>query len=144
MHHEENPKGASAPVPDSPGLQRGFLAVYNVDRNYGGPEEGGWWYDSGRLVSRVAAVRYVDADGYPETVAESEHPDDAGIPAWRLDAASARWLAATVAAFREDFGPHAFAIGRVSSVAYDGFAYSVQWRNAEPEEYYPAEGARYE
>jgi hypothetical protein len=78
--HDTDTKGATAPVPDSPRLQRGFLAVYNVDRHYGGREEGGWWYDSGRLVSRVAAVRYVDADGYPDTVGESEHPDDAGIP----------------------------------------------------------------
>jgi hypothetical protein len=24
-----------------------FVNVYNVDRCYGGPEEGGWWYDAG-------------------------------------------------------------------------------------------------
>ena len=29
------------------------VAVYEVDRAYGGPEEGGWWYDCGDLV-RVA------------------------------------------------------------------------------------------
>jgi len=27
-----------------------FVNVYEVDRAYGGPEEGGWWYDCGRLV----------------------------------------------------------------------------------------------
>jgi hypothetical protein len=27
-----------------------FINVYEMDRHYGGPEEGGWWYDSGTLV----------------------------------------------------------------------------------------------
>lgn len=31
------------------------VAFYEIDRNYGGPEEGGWWYDSGSLV-RVSRV----------------------------------------------------------------------------------------
>lgn len=26
------------------------LAFYDIDRAYGGPEEGGWWYDTGQLV----------------------------------------------------------------------------------------------
>lgn len=29
------------------------LAFYEIDKAYGGPEEGGWWYDTGRLV-RIA------------------------------------------------------------------------------------------
>ena len=28
-----------------------FVAVYMVDRAYGGPEEGGWWYDCGELIT---------------------------------------------------------------------------------------------
>jgi hypothetical protein len=27
-----------------------LVAFYEIDRQYGGPEEGGWWYDSGELV----------------------------------------------------------------------------------------------
>jgi len=26
------------------------LAFYEIDRAYGGPEEGSWWYDTGQLV----------------------------------------------------------------------------------------------
>ena len=26
------------------------VAFYAVDRAYGGPEEGGWWFDTGELV----------------------------------------------------------------------------------------------
>lgn len=26
------------------------VAVYDVDRLYGGPEEGGWWYNVGELI----------------------------------------------------------------------------------------------
>ena len=29
---------------------RHIVAVYLCDRAYGGPEEGGWWYDTGELV----------------------------------------------------------------------------------------------
>jgi len=28
------------------------VAIYDCNREYGGPEEGGWWYDTGSLVSR--------------------------------------------------------------------------------------------
>lgn len=29
------------------------VAVYLADRAYGGPEEGGWWFDTGELVRAV-------------------------------------------------------------------------------------------
>lgn len=31
------------------------LAFYEIDRAYGGPEEGGWWYDTGQI-TRIFAV----------------------------------------------------------------------------------------
>jgi len=30
-----------------------YINVYELDRNYGGPEEGGWWYDSGEPILSV-------------------------------------------------------------------------------------------
>ena len=33
------------------------VAIYEVDRAYGGPEEGGWWYDTGTLCRTVAVFR---------------------------------------------------------------------------------------
>lgn len=43
---------------------RTILAFYEIDRAYGGPEEGGWWYDAGTVVrvigfflDEAAAVR---------------------------------------------------------------------------------------
>jgi hypothetical protein len=35
-----------------------IIAVYDVDRRYGGPEEGGWWYDAGTLVRVVRTMRH--------------------------------------------------------------------------------------
>jgi hypothetical protein len=32
-------------------------AVYLVDRTYGGPEEGGWWYTGGDLVRTIRVFR---------------------------------------------------------------------------------------
>lgn len=37
-----------------------LVSVYSVDRAYGGPEEGGWWYDTGQLERTVAAFRSLD------------------------------------------------------------------------------------
>jgi len=28
-----------------------FVNVYLIDRAYGGPEEGGWWYDCGQIIA---------------------------------------------------------------------------------------------
>lgn len=35
------------------------VAVYETDRAYGGPEEGGWWYDCGVLVEH-GRIRFFD------------------------------------------------------------------------------------
>ena len=39
---------------------RSILAIYAMDREYGGPEEGGWFYDTGTFV-RALAIHYDDA-----------------------------------------------------------------------------------
>ena len=33
-----------------------IIAVYETDRVYGGPEEGGWWYETGELVHKVTVA----------------------------------------------------------------------------------------
>lgn len=30
-----------------------IVSVFKIDRAYGGPEEGGWWYDCGELVRTI-------------------------------------------------------------------------------------------
>lgn len=40
---------------------RNILAFYDMDREYGGPEEGGWWYDSGTFVRVIALFFDEDA-----------------------------------------------------------------------------------
>jgi len=37
-----------------------FVSVYDVARMYGGPEEGGWWYDAGSLVRTCRMFRSSD------------------------------------------------------------------------------------
>ena len=34
-----------------------IVAVYLCDRAYGGPEEGGWWYDTGEMVRIIRAFK---------------------------------------------------------------------------------------
>lgn len=40
--------------------KRYVVAVYELDRVMGGPEEGGWWYDTGDLVRVLRVVRSED------------------------------------------------------------------------------------
>lgn len=42
-------------------MRKFVVAFYAVDRAYGGPEEGGWWYDTGELVRLHALFRSEDA-----------------------------------------------------------------------------------
>lgn len=39
-----------------------FLTVYSQTRHYGGPEEGGWWYDWHEPVASVELPQWLDAD----------------------------------------------------------------------------------
>ena len=40
-----------------PARPRYIIALYEIDRAYGGPEEGGWWYDTGELRRPLKVVR---------------------------------------------------------------------------------------
>lgn len=44
------------------GTQQWFVGVYDVDRGYGGPEEGGWYFDAGTLVRQIAVSSYDEAE----------------------------------------------------------------------------------
>lgn len=44
------------PATDAPEMH--FMNVYAITRHYGGPEEGGWWFDAGEPLASVP----VDAD----------------------------------------------------------------------------------
>ena len=39
------------------------IAFYEIDKAYGGSEEGGWWFNTGTLV-RVFAVRRTEASAF--------------------------------------------------------------------------------
>lgn len=39
-----------------------FVNVWDVDRVYGGPEEGGWWYDAGECIKTVVCLTREQAD----------------------------------------------------------------------------------
>jgi hypothetical protein len=40
-------------------IHRVYVNIYRVDRCYGGPEEGGWWYDMWRLEDSLC-IRHKD------------------------------------------------------------------------------------
>lgn len=90
-----------------------YLNVYETDRSYGGPEEGGWWYNTGNpLGSQPFAAEIEAVLGRDKTPAErpgfemvempSEWADhecamhDKGLPA---DHEEVRWDGCTCARF---------------------------------------------
>ena len=39
-----------------------YVNEYEVDRKYGGPEEGGWWYDTGKFIKcHGQFIKQIDA-----------------------------------------------------------------------------------
>lgn len=53
------------------GTQQWFVGVYEVGQNYGGPEEGGWWYSTGELVQQTAVASRDEAEELRETLSET-------------------------------------------------------------------------
>ena len=53
-----------------------FVHKYEVGLCYGGPEEGGWWYDAGTPVEAWVPVGFMDEDqayDYCRAMNEAEH-----------------------------------------------------------------------
>src|SRR3546814_9184958 len=46
--------GAPGPTQLKEPHMRYIIALYEIDRAYGGAEEGGWWYDTGELARLLA------------------------------------------------------------------------------------------
>ena len=95
---------------------RFVVAVYERDRAYGGPEEGGWWYDTGDLV-RVMSVEKTEARAYERC----------------------RRINRALEAKRETSG-----IRPLSSVAYAGGHLEAEVFENVPPEHYPAVRPHYE
>jgi len=43
-----------------------YVNLYRVTRHYGGPEEGGWWYDAGEPLASVPIPGVWRSDEYPK------------------------------------------------------------------------------
>jgi hypothetical protein len=51
-----------------------YVNVYEVARRWGGPEEGGWWYDTGTVVTSVPVVDRETAEEIAATL-RAEYPN---------------------------------------------------------------------
>ena len=100
-----------------PNVRTWHINVYEQHRNYGGPEEGGWWFDSGVYQPKMS----VTFDGSPE---------DAN--AYALDLHD-----------RLKAEADANQVPYVSSVAYNGGRYMVQ-TDDKPGADWPVERPHYE
>lgn len=74
------------------GQQTFYVRVYGSNRAYGGPEEGGWWYDDNELVKEVVVNNEAEADmkrdqleamyrdkgedSYTQDLSRMSHPSD--------------------------------------------------------------------
>ena len=86
---------------------RYIVAVYDCSQCYGGPEEGGWWYDAGTLV-RVSSVHSSEDAAWDRCRRLNRHLDAMQEAAGRrpyTSAASDGWLMAHV---YEDTAPKGF------------------------------------
>jgi hypothetical protein len=49
-------------IVNADGLPIVFVNVYDVTRHYGGPEEGGWWYDAGEPILSIVCTSREQAE----------------------------------------------------------------------------------
>lgn len=114
------------------------VAIYLCDKSYGGPEEGGWWYNTGERVDHVlegvnpnslltvfTGEGTVYRDTEDQTAAEQEAHAYAALLQTQLDA--------TVNRGRRD----------ISSVLSDG-RYHAEAHPGHPPAFYPATRPHYE
>jgi hypothetical protein len=59
-----------------------FINAYLVTRHYGGPEEGGWWYNAGQAVTSIPCAAHWQPDAH--FVGEFELVPDAPVD-WTVD-----------------------------------------------------------
>jgi len=64
------------------------IALYEIERAYGGPEEGGWYYDKGRR--EIATIRNFEVDT-PEGLAEATTYFDAMRAKHEIPVSKRRW-----------------------------------------------------
>lgn len=70
----------AAPIPSAnlyrniDGSQQWFVGVYAIDRQCGGGEEGGWWFDTGELIQHTAVASHDEAEELREALRE-EFPE---------------------------------------------------------------------
>lgn len=100
---------------------RGFytVAIYAVDRAYGGPEEGGWYYDYGTpYLEPEAALHFAAFDNLGKAIDYADHLNLKVLPSWNMGRAE------------------------ISSVLSDG-RYKALWSEGFPQPF-PTEHPHYE
>lgn len=114
-----------------------YLNTYEVQNLYGGPEEGGWWYESG---SPVQSVRLSTQD-YEEWIDER---DPKYIQDLREKATLAFTQGEPPTPIKDSTGGYTFALGSDEPIAYvqdNNFVSVFEEEFAQP---YPAERPHYE
>jgi hypothetical protein len=61
-----------------------YFAVYRVDRAYGGPEEGGWWFDYGEVEERFPITCEEDAQALFEIAVKAGYDNEGRRPIWSV------------------------------------------------------------
>ena len=109
------------------------VAIYLCDRAYGGPEEGGWWYDTGLRLDDVEEAKALGINPNDlRTVFEGAGPE-AEKEAFDYCHTLNQSLDAHVNGDRPE----------ISSVLSEG-RYHAEVHDSEPPKYYPATTPHYE
>lgn len=61
-----------------------FVNVYFVNRYYGGPEEGGWWYNAGEVEECVPCRNEAFARKVKENFEKGEYSNEGRRPLWSV------------------------------------------------------------
>lgn len=114
------------------------VCIFLVDRTYGGPEEGGWWYDYGIL--QRDAFDLGQADGWPLGLPRVFTFEEGKIDPETDTSPVEDWRAKVQAALDEKLNKHR---REISSVLSEG-RYYAEVHNGFPPDHWPAQTPHYE
>jgi hypothetical protein len=118
-------------------MERRYVNVYEVEEAYGGPEEGGWWYDIGTPLASYATTCICESDNHIEHCPTRQHLDK--VEREYIDGnEEGRYTDGFIKGWEDSDDDN---IGR-GEIATSGKR--IVWVEDEPAQYFPTERPHYE
>ena len=74
------------------GSEKRYVNVYLVNRHYGGPEEGGWWFEAGEVIDTRNCSSEMECLKLKQELATGEYSNEGRAPLSSMRCAGVYWI----------------------------------------------------